>query len=64
MILLIVTVLRKTRLHDIYVTAYGIPEKEPEQLEQFSIWGIQVDVADPKSDARVSVILMQFLRAK
>lgn len=49
------------RLHDVYVAAYGPNEEGP---EVFSIWGIQVDVADPMSDPRVSVVLMKFLRAK
>lgn len=49
------------RLHDVYVAAYGPSGEGP---EVFSVWGIQVDVMDPMSDPRVSVVLMKFLRAR
>lgn len=46
-------------LPDICRAAYG--GDVPKTL---SIWGIPIDPTDPASDARVSVVLMRFLRAK
>lgn len=55
----------RTRLPEVYTAAYGqsTTDATPHPLA-FSIWGIQVNLAEPQADPRVSVILMKFLRAK
>lgn len=51
----------QARLPDVWKAAYG--EEGPE-LMPINLWGIDVDPSNPTSDARVSVALMKFLRAR
>lgn len=44
--------------------AEAFPDKPEAKSTPFTIWGVVVDPTKPKSDARVSVILMKFLRAR
>lgn len=49
------------RLPEIHRLVYGTSN---DKTQTFTLWGVSVDVSRPESDARVSVILMKFLRAK
>lgn len=40
------------------------PEDKEAQPKAFNLWGIEVDPTNPTKDARVSVVLMKFLRAR
>jgi hypothetical protein len=54
--------LQQVQLPDIFADAYP---KQPKARETpISLWGVTLDPANPQSDARVSVILMKFLRAR
>lgn len=53
----------QTKLPEIWRAAYA-PDDAKAEPKPFTLWGITVDPANPTSDARVSVILMKFLRAK
>lgn len=49
------------KLHHICGAAF--PEKE-NKLAPFNLWGVPIDPSNPVGDARVSVVLMKFLRAR
>lgn len=51
----------KTRLPYIFETSF--PEK-PNKLGPINLWGILIDPSNLVGDARVSVVLMKFLRAR
>src|SRR5260221_9213961 len=54
--------LQQALLPDIFVEAY--PDQPKAGETPISLWGVTLDPANPQSDARVSVILMKFLRAR
>ena len=51
----------QTKLPYIFETAF--PEKE-DKLSPVTLWGVPVDPSNPVGDARLSVILIKFLRAR
>ena len=50
----------QAQLPEIFVEAYA--SKEDKQAP-VTLWGVQIDPANPR-DARVSVVLVKFLRAR
>lgn len=54
---------QQAHLPDIWKAAYA-PDDADATPKPFTIWGITMDPANPTNDARVSVVLMKFLRAK
>ncbi|KAJ2915480.1 hypothetical protein MD484_g4931, partial [Candolleomyces efflorescens] len=52
----------RTELPDIFAESY--PDKADNKTAPITFWGVPIDPQSPKSDARVSVILMKFLRAR
>ena len=50
----------QNRLPEIYKEVHG----EDEKYKPFTIWDIAIDPLNPAADARVSVVLMKFLRAR
>ncbi|KDR80634.1 hypothetical protein GALMADRAFT_240979 [Galerina marginata CBS 339.88] len=52
----------RTQLPDIFANAY--PDNPKAREQPIALWGITIDPAQPQKDARVSVILMKFLRAR
>ena len=46
-----------------YVFETSFPEKE-NKLSPVTLWGVSIDPSNPTVDARVSVILVKFLRAR
>lgn len=53
----------RTQLPQIFTEAYN-PEKPDTKAAPITIWGVTIDPYAPNKDARVSVILMKFLRAR
>ncbi|THH27787.1 hypothetical protein EUX98_g6387 [Antrodiella citrinella] len=53
----------RTQLPEIFGKAYH-PEDFSVKAESIKLWGVTVDPHAPKDDARVSVLLMKFLRAR
>jgi hypothetical protein len=53
--------LDQTKLPYIFETSF--PEKE-NKLAPVNLWGVSVDPSAPVGDARVSVVLVKFLRAR
>ncbi|KAF7794412.1 hypothetical protein EIP86_005546 [Pleurotus ostreatoroseus] len=53
----------RTKLPDIFREVYALGDSKGE-LKSTSIWGVTIDPKKPTSDARVSVVLMKFLRAR
>jgi hypothetical protein len=51
----------QTKLPYIFETAF--PEKE-NKLAPVTLWGVLIDPSNPVGDARVSVILSKFLKAR
>ena len=51
----------QTKLQYIFETTF--PEKE-NKLAPITLWGVPIDPLRPVGDARVSVILVKFLRAR
>ena len=58
---MLIPVSAQTKLPYVFETAF--PEKE-NKLSPITLWGIPIDPSNPASDARVSVILVKFLRAR
>ena len=54
-------VLVQTKLPYIFETSF--PEEEC-KLAPIVLWGVKIDPSNPVGDARVSVILIKFLRAR
>lgn len=52
----------QSQLPDIFAEAY--PEQSKARETPVNLWGVMLDPVNSKSDARVSVILMKFLRAR
>jgi hypothetical protein len=52
----------RAQLHDAFAEAY--PDQPNARETPITLWGITLDPANPQGDARVSVILMKFLRAR
>ncbi|KAJ3521781.1 hypothetical protein NMY22_g12167 [Coprinellus aureogranulatus] len=46
------------------ILAEAFPDKPDAKSTPVTIWGVPIDPTKPKADARVSVILMKFLRAR
>jgi len=53
---------QQSQLPDVFADAY--PEQSEARETPVDLWGVILDPVNPKSDARVSVILMKFLRAR
>ncbi|KAH8103829.1 CRAL-TRIO domain-containing protein [Cristinia sonorae] len=53
----------RTQLPEIFAKAFH-PEDTSAKPEPITLWGVTVDPYAPKSDARISVLLMKFLRAR
>lgn len=53
----------RTKLPEIWRAAYA-PDDPNAEVKPFQLWGVTIDPKNPTADARVSVILMKFLRAK
>ncbi|GJE90290.1 SEC14 family lipid-binding protein [Phanerochaete sordida] len=53
----------RTKLPEIWRAAYA-PDDRKADVKPIKLWGVTIDPANPTSDARVSVVLMKFLRAK
>lgn len=53
----------QTKLPEIWRAAYT-PDDPKAEPKPFDLWGIQIDPSAPSKDARVSVLLMKFLRAR
>ncbi|KAI0825493.1 CRAL/TRIO domain-containing protein [Irpex lacteus] len=53
----------RAKLTDIYRSAYASDDKEAAPAP-FNLWGIEIDPSNPTKDARVSVVLVKFLRAR
>ena len=51
----------QTKLPYVFETAF--PEKE-NKIAPITLWGVPIDPSHPVGDARVSVILVKFLRAR
>ncbi|KAF8202388.1 CRAL-TRIO domain-containing protein [Pholiota molesta] len=51
----------RSQLPDIFADAY--PNNASARDTSINIWGVDIDPKNPKADARVSVILVKFLRA-
>ena len=56
-------VLEQTKLPEIWKAAYA-PDDPKAEPKPFTLWRVPIDPANPTADARVSVVLMKFLRAK
>ncbi|PPR07228.1 hypothetical protein CVT26_012296 [Gymnopilus dilepis] len=52
----------RRQLPDIF--ADGFPDNPKAKEQPITFWGVTIDPAHPEKDARVSVILMKFLRAR
>ena len=53
------------KLPEIYRSAYAVEDTEAAQTKPFNLWGIEIDPINPATgDARVSVVLVKFLRAR
>ncbi|KAF6761489.1 CRAL-TRIO domain-containing protein [Ephemerocybe angulata] len=52
----------RAQLPEIFADAY--PDKPNAKITPVTLWGISIDPTNPKADARVSVVLMKFLRAR
>ena len=57
----LIRALIQTKLPYVFETAF--PEKE-NKLSPITLWGVPIDPSNPTTDARVSVILVKFLRAR
>lgn len=54
--------LLQTKLPEIWKAAYS-PDADADP-QPFKLWGVTIDPKNPGADARVSVVLMKFLRAR
>ncbi|PSR76321.1 hypothetical protein PHLCEN_2v8553 [Hermanssonia centrifuga] len=54
---------RITKLPEIFKAAYS-PDDAAAEPNSITLWGVTIDPKHPAQDARVSVILMKFLRAR
>ena len=52
----------QSQLPDIFADAY--PDKPKAREIPVTMWGVSLDPLNPKQDARISVVLMKFLRAR
>ena len=46
-----------------YIFETAFPDKE-KRLSSVTLWGVPVDPLNPGTDARVSIVLIKFLRAR
>ncbi|THG95755.1 hypothetical protein EW026_g5955 [Hermanssonia centrifuga] len=53
----------QTKLPEIFKAAYS-PDDAAAEPKSITLWGVTIDPKHPAQDARVSVILMKFLRAR
>ncbi|KAI0083848.1 CRAL-TRIO domain-containing protein [Irpex rosettiformis] len=53
----------RAKLPDIYRSAFTTEDEEA-SLRPFDLWGVEIDPVNPTKDARVSVVLIKFLRAR
>jgi hypothetical protein len=53
---------QQAQLPDVIADAY--PDQPKARETSVTLWGVTLDPTNPQSDARVSVILMKFLRAR
>ncbi|TCD69463.1 Non-classical phosphatidylinositol transfer protein (PITP) [Steccherinum ochraceum] len=53
----------RTQLPEVFAKAFH-PDDASARAEPITLWGVSIDPQAPKSDARVSVLLMKFLRAR
>lgn len=51
------------KLPEIWRAAYT-PDDPKAEVKAFTLWGVTINPHNPTTDARVSVVLMKFLRAK